>query len=595
MYHAPIAAAAAPEDEAAAPGRDRFLAGVAALWLCACAVLTAIFWHNIATLHLPDPDDQLRLVEVRDWLGGQGFYDVSQHRMTPPVGAPMHWSRLVDMPVAALILLFRPLAGDMMAQRIAAATVPLVTLGLAMLLVALVTRRLAGRGAGLLAAAFAATAVFPVLQMQPMRIDHHGWEIVLALAACGFALRGETLRDGVCAGIAAAIGMQVSLENMPMAVAVGAILAGHWALAPRGGTRARLLGFVGALTLGEGALFAALHRPDQWGVFCDAVSPPHLLGLAVATGGLALVTWRAPAVRWLRFAALAGVAALAAAAFHAVPPGCGLDAFAALEPIVRTHWYEHVAEGQPIWRQSAGTGWGVVMLPLLALGCCARAWSGTRRADWALYAAMLVAATLVGALVLRASALANMLAVPAVAWAAMRLVLRAQASPRPLVRVFGSTAALLAFSPWTLPLAAVAALPPKTAGATARAVKLCTRPEAIRALAALPPGRIFAPLDFGPSILLETRHAIFASGYHRNHTAIAEELRAMLGTPAAARAMLARRGIDYVVTCPHYAEMQSYAEDAPTGFAAALDRGAAPGWLAPLRVPGTPLKAWRVR
>lgn len=591
MLHGAIVA----ELEAAAPPRrDRYYLSVAAIWLCACALLCAVFWTNIASFHPPDPDDQLRLVEVRDWIAGQSFYDVSQHRMTPPAGAPMHWSRLVDMPIAALILLLRPFAGGPFAEQIAATIVPLVTLGLAMLLTGLIARRLVGRAAGLLATAFAATAVFPVFQMQPLRVDHHGWEIVLSLAAFWFALRAEGTGGAVSAGLMAALGLQVSLEGLPFTVALGGLLALHWAIAPGPKTRARLLGFMGGLTAAEAALFALLHRPDQWGAHCDAVSPPHLLGLAIATGGILLATARPPRARIARVAALGVVAAVAAAAFHAVPPGCGLDAFQGLEPIVRTYWYEHVAEGMPIWRRNPGTAVSVIAFPLIALACGAIAWRRSRTVEWAFYCGALAAATLVGATVLRASALSNMLAVPAGAWAALHLVRRVQASSRPAVRVVGSVGAFLALSPWFPATLAIAVMPPEK-DASAAFAEGCTRTGSVRALAALPTGRIFAPLDFGPSILLQTPHAAFASGYHRNHAAIAAELRVMLGNADAARSMLHRWGIDYVVSCPGYEEMGVYEEAAPSGFAAQIHSGRAPSWLVPLAMRGTKLKVWRVR
>ena len=56
-------------------------------------------------------DDAMRLVEVRDLIGGQGWFDLFQHRMDPPVGTSMHWSRLIDAPLAAMILLLKPLVG----------------------------------------------------------------------------------------------------------------------------------------------------------------------------------------------------------------------------------------------------------------------------------------------------------------------------------------------------------------------------------------------------------------------------------------------------------------------------------------------------
>ncbi len=38
----------------------------------------------------PDPDDAMRLVEVRDYLGGQGWFDLHQYRLGPDGGTLMH-------------------------------------------------------------------------------------------------------------------------------------------------------------------------------------------------------------------------------------------------------------------------------------------------------------------------------------------------------------------------------------------------------------------------------------------------------------------------------------------------------------------------
>ena len=50
------------------------------------------------------------LRQVRALLGGQGWFDLRQHRFDPAHGgANIHWSRLVDLPLAGLILLMKPL------------------------------------------------------------------------------------------------------------------------------------------------------------------------------------------------------------------------------------------------------------------------------------------------------------------------------------------------------------------------------------------------------------------------------------------------------------------------------------------------------
>src|ERR1700694_2453450 len=43
-------------------------------------------------------DDAMRLVQFRDLLAGQGWFDLTQYRLSPPDGAAMHWSRLIDPP-----------------------------------------------------------------------------------------------------------------------------------------------------------------------------------------------------------------------------------------------------------------------------------------------------------------------------------------------------------------------------------------------------------------------------------------------------------------------------------------------------------------
>src|ERR1700679_1153074 len=112
---------------------------LALLWLVVSLLMVALVKGNIAADVLPDGDDYMRLQQVRDLLGGQSWFDLHQYRYVPPVGAPMHWSRLVDIPIATLILLFRPFTGQLVAERLAEVIVPLLTLGCVMALVATIT------------------------------------------------------------------------------------------------------------------------------------------------------------------------------------------------------------------------------------------------------------------------------------------------------------------------------------------------------------------------------------------------------------------------------------------------------------------------
>jgi len=195
----------------------RLLLGLAAIWALASAILLWIARSNIAGLDMWDPDDYLRLQQVRDWLGGQSFYDLTQYRIDPPGGVPMHWSRIVDLPLAGTILLLQPLFGPALAERIAVSAVPLVTLGGSLGAVVLITARLANRRAALLAAMLGVTAPLLLFHVLPLRIDHHGWQTMLGLFAIAACFDPKPRRGGLTAGIATALWLGISLEGLPMA------------------------------------------------------------------------------------------------------------------------------------------------------------------------------------------------------------------------------------------------------------------------------------------------------------------------------------------------------------------------------------------
>ena len=81
------------------------------IWLAAGLLALVANWSMLGPAHFGDGDDALRLQQVRDLLAGQGWYDLTQHRIAPPGGVPMHWTRVVDLPLALVIVLLRPLIG----------------------------------------------------------------------------------------------------------------------------------------------------------------------------------------------------------------------------------------------------------------------------------------------------------------------------------------------------------------------------------------------------------------------------------------------------------------------------------------------------
>lgn len=553
-----------------------------------------LFHGDFATLGFRDPDDAMRLAQVRDWIGGQAFWDVSQHRVNPPTGGPMHWSRIVDMPIAGLILLLRPLLGMATAELIACAVVPLVLLGILTAALFIAARRVAGTGIALLSVALLLTAPSILVQFTPLRIDHHGWQIMMAaLALCG-AMDSRPARGGMVAGLALALWLQISSEGLPYAALFAAVFAlRHWI------DRVETPRYVGfTVAFGAAALLPLMLLRGPAAVLashCDSLSFVYvwpLVALALATLLANHLIGQSSPMRRFLIAAIGGGAALATFALTGGPCLSG-DPFAALGPLAYKLWYLQVMEGRPIWEQS-GSMAGVILLPtllgLIAILLAARSSIGAARMRWLTLALLLTGAMLVAIMVMRAVSVAHLLALPGTAWLLIALFRRVQASASAAVRVFGSVALVLLTPAGLCALwVAIAATPEPAKKASAN----CRASAVLAPLRALPPATLFAPIDLGPDILVQTRHSVIGTAHHRNALGITAVIEGFVDAPDQARTVIGGTSATYVVTCDGLNEYRLYAQANRDGLAAQLARGATPDWLDPLPTKG-PLKIYRI-
>lgn len=565
------------------------------LWLLCSMAMLWLFRGDLPTLGFRDPDDAMRLAQVRDWIGGQAFWDVSQHRVNPSVGGPMHWSRIVDMAVAALMLLLTPMIGAAGAELVACATVPLLLLGGLTAALFVATRRIAGSGIALLGVALLLTSPSILVQFTPLRIDHHGWQIMLAaLALCG-AIDVRPLRGGIVTGLALALWLQISSEALPYGALFAATFAlRHWHARDQA---PRFIGF--ALTLGGGALLLlALLRGPQALLArqCDALSFVYLwplVALALATAlAVQLIGITAARSRFL-IAAIGGGAAIATFLVTGGPCLSG-DPFAALGPVAYRLWYLQVMEGRPIWEQSLSLQGVILLPPLLGLTAslmAARQTHAEARMRWLTLLLLLAGATAVSLLVMRALSVAHVFALPGIAWLLLRLFRGAQASHSALVRVLGSVMLVL-LTPAGLCAAwvAVAAKPEPAKAASAN----CRAASVLAPLKTLPVSTLFAPLDLGPDILVQTRHSVIGTAHHRNAAGITAVIEGFVDAPDQARIVIGQTSARYVVACDGLTEYRLYGQENGKGLAAQLAKGKAPGWLEPVPVEA-PLHIWRIR
>src|SRR5947209_16247509 len=184
------------------------------LWILVCLWWVYSGWDQIRWFGLGDTDDNMGIMQVRALLHGQGWYDLRQYRLNPPFGANIHWSRLVDLPIAGLILGLRPFLGGPAAERWAVAIAPLLPYLLLLFSLSLTARRLIAPAAyplALLALFFAGSTNG---MFMPERIDHHGWQLaLLPLGMAGMA-DPKRVRGGLTLGLSSALSLAIGLEML---------------------------------------------------------------------------------------------------------------------------------------------------------------------------------------------------------------------------------------------------------------------------------------------------------------------------------------------------------------------------------------------
>ena len=147
---------------------------------------------------LRGPDDFMRLVQVADWLDGQGWSDTVQRRLNPPAGVAMHWSRLADVPLAAVIGLSEPWLGRDGAVYLSALLVPPLLGGLfAALFLGAAFAVIPGQRAHV-PILMIGTLLYPLREFVPGRVDHHGLQLVLTTLSVCLLIRASGARQVRC-------------------------------------------------------------------------------------------------------------------------------------------------------------------------------------------------------------------------------------------------------------------------------------------------------------------------------------------------------------------------------------------------------------
>lgn len=577
----------------------------------------------------PDNDDLMRLVQIRDVLAGQGWFDTNQYRLGLSAGTDMHWSRLPDIPVLLLTYFFDIFTSQDTALKIAFTIWPPLSAGILIFAavkaaqywdahsrpVGAVTAPSSGPNYTviftLVLLAFFATVFY---RFEPGAIDHHNVQMGLIALGVAFALDPKyRFTTGLIAGACVALSVSVGVEVYAFVATICAFVALNWLVmgdVSKRATQGFGLGLSGALAL---AFFGTI-APDEYGrIQCDSLSLITLC--AGAVGGLGLMAVAsAPKMESVKTRAmgLIGLGALCLIVLSRQAPECLANPLNSLPDDVERLWLNNISEAQPITSKGGKIfAMAPMMLgaPLVAFILLLRTLYKDRRWNGHVLIIMLLTVSF-GLIVyqVRFFPFAYVFAiVPLAAWTgriygtgrARVLAHKAavtdtpkdgpkdasegdeDAKPsEPLNVAYIAALALSIPYMWMIP---GLFLTPGNNAAVETATKKasCYSEDVMAALAGLPAGVVSATSNGGGPILKDTPHRAISGNYHRNIAGISMQIKIATSAPSQSQALLQEAGVDYLHFCRTTNETEIMVNENKDGLFGVLMDGTVPPFLVP--------------
>lgn len=583
-----------------------------ALW---CLLVTLLLAGAILHSHSPsileslgDTDDAVRLVSVRDLLAGAPWFDTTLPRIGAPDPLVSHWSRLIDLPLAAMIRGLTPLLGAESAELATRALWPTLLLFGLLLVVTREVQRQAGPRLALWAAAFAlflvVTSVTTFVQFRPGRVDHHNAQILCAVGGLLLLLRSwSEPRVGWIVGALLGLGLAIGYEAIALVAAALGLAAAAALLQPaqpEDQPAAPGAGVANAAAAATATLFLALVLtvpPTRWlDIHCDALS----LNLPVLAAGCTAGLW--VALRYgsglIQRLAIAGLgAAVGALAFGVLEPACLAGPFGQVGAEVKTLWLVDVSESKSLfWFAGRHPAIGLASLAFMLAGVATQVvlWRRHRTTSATLALVIMVLAAALGCWQLKLVPYASWLAVVSIAVCAAGLAGTASFSA-PVMRI----AAVVLLSQATLDAVLQVGISPfrsiqAKAASTGDLGRACYRTTDVQRLATLPSGLVASEITLGPYIAALTTHRVVAAPYHRLEKSIPTIYAIMNSPPAVSLLLLRALGADYVAVCTRVGD-NGEAEPAATSLRAQLlDNQPVPQLEEVVLGAGSPVRVWKL-
>ncbi len=580
-------------------------------------------WKSMALVFsqgvLPGPDDFLRLHQVQNWLTGQDWYDLTAYRMSPTIGADIHWSRLVDIPIAAIIVFFEFFTDSVTASRLAAILWPATLFLIAISAMIALCDRLAGKKHRLLALFFFVLSINTMAEFKPGRLDHHNVQIVLLILIMLGLAKGLGRYSNYWVGVLMTLSLVVGLDSIILIIGALGFLALNWAFNQ---SEARQGLFETGMAIGISSLifYGISTAPENWlsNNACDAYSAFYVSVLVLLSISflflVAISKWSTfekidnLASRLIIGVVLAGIIIVPLFYFF---PHCLDGPLGNVSPELKLRWLDKVTEAKDLVEriETNPSYWGAQAI-YLSIVSFITLWVVFKRLAKSPVLAILGFIVLICILgsfyqtrILRTgiySIIPFCVIFVSMSWDCLSKKL----PNRNVFTYLAQSIICLALTSTFWFVIGLSAGSFKSQKATLATVQTnannnevenlleCTSDLAMSELLDIMPSHIISDLNTSTALLVHTPHSVEAGSYHRNGESILNVVSFLEGSLDHSKQIIDQRGVGFVVICQEGSP--SISDDAKLTISTAIAMNKLPEWLEWVSNPNASLAVLKV-
>ncbi|WP_144049175.1 hypothetical protein [Liberibacter crescens] len=536
-----------------------------------------------------DNDSFLRLVEIRDWLSGQDWFDMTQYRLGLKGGTLMHWSRLIDLIIGSFIMFFSLFMPQEQAENITISIYPLL-----LIIPIMIVMALAGKRSGnifnmhlTLVITFCFLIFIPTFA--PGSIDHHNIHMLLTATIAAMLLDLTwNPRSFTIAGIAAAAAIVIGAETTPFVIVSVIVVCLLWVSQGQSfSSAARAFGL--SLSLSLTLCFFGFISPQKYTtVTCDNFSFGIYATIAISGIGLFVITFLAEhqsTAKRLTTTIILGAIVLITTAI--IAPQCIANPMSSLNPELKKLWLDHVNEAQSFIQiaQYDPQMLGVYYIaPLLGILICLYK---IIRHDKILYHSIIFALIMINWVIslieVRQFIFANLLTPLAFMPLITNLRYKRLANPNDWKLSITYIGVILSILPafWVL-LCTTIFFPFQSKTKLDKIVANCSSITALERLSKFPPSIVSAPSNMGAPILRFTRHHVLSGPYHRDQSGLLAQFHIEMFPPDKAKQILKDTGVQIIAICKNDFEVIAAKHNSPNGLYARILENNIPNYIKPI-------------